>query len=117
MISNYTTIKPGTKPKKELKYHNEPVKIDGIWFQSTKEGLRYSELKEMERVGLIFNLILQPRFDIKINSKHICYYKADFQYVREGEIITEDVKGVRTPVYKLKKKLVEAMYDIEILET
>jgi len=45
-------------------------------------------------------------------------YRADFTYVNEdGQPIVEDVKGFRTPVYRLKKKLMRALYGIEILES
>jgi len=128
-ILNMTNILPGSKPEKKLKYRNKPVKIDGITFQSGREGLRYRELKEQERIGLISALELQPRFDVKVNKKYICFYKADFRYNRKAilkgsrdfyEIIVEDVKSEATKknsTYRLKKKLVEAIYGITILET
>jgi hypothetical protein len=43
-------------------------------------------------------------------------YYADFEYYENDEYIVEDVKGVKTSVYKLKKKLIEAQYKIRITE-
>ena len=74
----------------------------------------------MQQAGLIENLELQPRYDLVVNGHKLGFYKADFRYkdVPAGLIITEDVKSkaTRTPVYILKKKLVKALYGIEIVE-
>jgi hypothetical protein len=45
-------------------------------------------------------------------------YIADFMYYDKAlsKIIIEDVKGMRTPVYNLKKKLIEKFYTIKITE-
>ena len=52
-----------------------------------------------------------------INNKKICIYYLDFlvEYA-DGHIEHHDVKGFATPVYKLKKRLVEAVYAIKIME-
>jgi hypothetical protein len=98
------------------KYHAIKVEIDGRVFDSRAEGRRYSELCLLEKAGEISDLECQPKFDIIVNEKHICFYIADFRYnTRRGEII-EDVKGLKTPVYKLKKKLFEALFEITITE-
>lgn len=100
------------------KYHAQPVEIDGIRFASKAEGRRYSQLKLMERAGEICSLVLQPKYPLVVGEQHIATYRGDFFYVDcgTGKFILEDVKGVRTPVYKLKKKLVEALYGISITE-
>jgi uncharacterized protein DUF1064 len=104
--------------KKEQKYHNKKVQIDGIWFQSKHEGERYTQLKLMQQAGLISGLALQYHFPIHVNGIFICDYVADFVYYGErGFRVVEDAKGVRTDVYKLKKKLFEAVYNQRILET
>ena len=102
--------------KKRSKYGNTTVTFDGHRFDSKKEGLRYLVLADMARHGEIEELALQPRFPVEIEGKKICTYVADFQYLKDGELIVEDVKGVRTPVYRLKKKMVEALYPFEITE-
>lgn len=99
------------------KYNAIKTVIDGIKFDSGAEARRYSELKLLEKAGVITDLELQPRYDIVINGQKICFYKADFRYNdSNGFQITEDVKGMKTPVYNLKKKLVKACHDVEIVE-
>jgi hypothetical protein len=103
--------------KRPHKYGAKAVTIDGIRFASTKEGKRYAELKLLAKAGEINSLTLQPEFDFKVNGKKIFTYVADFSYFdRKDREIIEDVKGVRTPVYLLKKKLIESYHDIEITE-
>ncbi len=105
------------------KYRSKPCVIDGIRFASQKEGKRYQELLLLQKAKKIKNLRLQPKYPISINNKKICTYIADFEYYRllsrNGEcveIITEDCKGFKTPVYRLKKKLMNAVYGIIITE-
>ena len=108
------------------KYNAKKTVIDGIKFDSKKESVRYIELKMLERGGVIRDLELQPRFDVTINGHRICYYKADFRYfdIEKGREVVEDVKPSgkfykKTPawaMYRLKKKLVEALYPIKIVE-
>ncbi len=100
------------------KYGNRKTEIDGFLFDSKREANRYVELKLAERAGEIENLELQPKYSVDINGKHICNYFADFRYFdkRDRKIVIEDVKGVKTDVYKLKKRLVEALYGIIITE-
>tara|TARA_B100000927_G_scaffold288788_1_gene284085 strand:- start:4407 stop:4742 length:336 start_codon:yes stop_codon:yes gene_type:complete len=101
------------------KYRAIRTMVDGIYFDSKREANRYSELKIMEKAGIINSLKLQPEFKCMVNGKKVCTYKADFEYLMvddigpQGQIgyyIVEDVKGFKTPVYRLKKKLVEACY-------
>jgi hypothetical protein len=53
-----------------------------------------------------------------VNNQVICTYTADFRYEESGEAIVEDVKSrpTMTQVYRLKKKLMKAIYDIDIKE-
>ena len=103
------------------KYHVSPKAkrtADNILFASKKEKDRYIILKLMERGGEITDLELQPRYTIVINDVKICGYRADFRYKdKNGNIIVEDVKGVRTPDYKIKAKLMFVCQGIKILET
>ena len=116
------------------KYRATKTTVDGITFDSKKEAKRYTELKLLEKTGMITHLELQPTYQITVNGVKICKYKADFRYFtvrqenreqytnskgewtvptmtgdKEGQIV-EDVKGFKTPIYRLKKKLVEACY-------
>lgn len=98
------------------KYRNIPTTIDGVTFASKKEARRYEELKLMVRAKAITDLTLQPVFPIEIAGQKICKYIADFAYAENGKQVVEDAKGVKTDVYKLKKKLVKALHNIEIQE-
>lgn len=100
------------------KYSAKKTEVDGIMFASKAEAHRYGELKILKSAGEITDLVLQPRFDIDVNGKRICFYKADFQYfdVKKQKKIIEDVKGMINPYYRLKRKLTEAVHGIEIVE-
>ena len=103
--------------KKKTKYNAKQTTVDGITFHSKKEARRYGELKLLEKLGEIKNLELQKRYKLMVNDKHICSYDADFVYEENGRLVVEDVKGKPTPEYKLKAKLMEAIYGITIYET
>lgn len=102
---------------KPSKYRNKKTEVDGIIFDSKKEAARYQELSLLQQAGEIRGLILQPKFDITVQHTKVCTYKADFEYVdNDGALVVEDAKGIKTPVYRLKKKLMRAVYGIEIKE-
>ena len=100
------------------KYGAKKTEIDGFVFDSKAESRRYSELKLLEKAGEIRDLELQPNYAIVVNKTYIAAYFSDFRYfdITRKEIVVEDVKGMKTPVYRLKKKLVEAIYGIHIME-
>jgi hypothetical protein len=100
------------------KYGNCKTTVDGITFDSHKEAVRYAELRLLEKGGVIRDLRRQERFEIVPKSRHgrALYYVADFVYVENDKTVVEDVKGVRTPIYRLKKRLVAERYGIEIKE-
>lgn len=97
-----------------VKYHNVKTVIDGITFDSKREAFYYMYYRNLEQDGKIQGLLRQVPFHIVINGKNICKYLADFTYNDEFGYHVIDVKGVLTPIFKLKKKLVEALYNIEI---
>jgi hypothetical protein len=108
-----------------LKYHNTKVIYKDIRFSSKKEMRRYITLKQLERAGIIKELELQPKFLLQegyTNAKgkkiRPIYYIADFYYYDyiDNKWVVEDTKGVRTDVYKLKKKLFEYKYNLTIDE-
>lgn len=100
-----------------MKYRNVKTVVDNIKFDSKKEALRYLELKQWQKEGKIKCLELQPTYSIFVEMTRICTYKADFSYVVNNRVVTEDVKGIKTPVYRLKKKLMKVCHGIDILET
>lgn len=108
-------------PRKN-KYNAAGERIDGIWFASAAEGKRYLQLKSMVEHNMIDNLRCQVKLPCVVNNRLICTYIADFAYVVIDDrgtavrSIWEDVKGMVTDVYRIKKKLVQAVHGIEILE-
>lgn len=102
---------------KRAKYNNKKTVIDNIVFDSKKEAARYVELKSLLKAGAISDLELQVRFPLSVNGQKICVYVADFCYKSKGKTIVEDVKGVKTGIYRLKNKMMKAIYGIEIFET
>lgn len=107
------------------KYHNKKVIYNGIKFDSKKEMQRYKELELLESTNHICSLELQAKFllqDGYTNAKgkkiRPIYYIADFYYYDyiDNKWVVEDTKGVRTEVYKLKKKLFEYKYNLTIDE-
>jgi hypothetical protein len=100
------------------KYRAIKTTVDNIRFDSKREAERYMGLKNLLRAGEISNLRLQVPYPIIINDFKVCTYIADFVYFDNatGEEVTEDSKGMKTAVYVLKKKLVKAVYGVEIQE-
>ena len=97
------------------KYHSKKVTVDGMTFDSKKEARRYCELRLLERAGKIKDLHTQHKFELqppfKKNGKTIraITYVADFVYFDNERMrnVVEDVKGYKTDVYQLKKKMFE----------
>lgn len=105
------------------KYHAKKTTVDGITFDSRREAYRYLALKSMEKDGAIEDLRRQVRYELvpafDVDGKHYrpVYYVADFTYRENGHEVIEDVKGMKTDVYKLKAKLVAYRYGMNIRET
>ncbi|UVX69664.1 MAG: Protein of unknown function (DUF1064) [Namikivirus sakae] len=105
------------------KYHAKKTTVDGITFDSRREADRYLVLKSMEEDGAIEDLRRQVRYELipafDVDGRHYrpVFYMADFAYVENGREVVEDVKGMRTDVYKLKSKLFARRYGKAIRET
>jgi hypothetical protein len=103
------------------KYRNQATVIDGHHFDSRKEAARYVELKLLQRAGLISDLRLQVSYELipsqggGLRKERPVTYIADFVYVEKGKTIIEDVKGVRTKDYVIKRKMMK-MLGLEITE-
>ena len=122
---------------------NKKVTVDGIEFDSKKEAQRYWELKLLQRAGQITDLQLQREFELipaqyenyarygktgkrlqdgKRCIEKSCVYKADFAYIKDGQLIVEDVKGYRDPAsaayakFVIKRKLMLWKYGIKVIE-
>lgn len=128
--------------KARSKYGAVKTTVDGIVFDSAKEARRYQELRLRQKAGDVRRLRCQPRYalcalvvdgaDVRnVNAGEIANrrfpiaeYVADFEYDESDRgyggvtwrVVVEDVKGVKTAAYKLKKRLFEAQYGITIRE-
>lgn len=121
------------------KYNNRKIIVDGIKFDSKKEATRYKELKIFEKAGIIHDVQRQVKYILipaqyehtngiyskgknkgsPKKSKLIereCAYYADFVYTANGETVVEDTKGVKTPEYIIKRKLMLYIHNIKIKE-
>lgn len=110
--------------QKKSKYHNTKVEYNGIKFDSIKEMKTYQLLEYRQKIGEIKELKLQVPYELipkyKMNDKTIrkTQYIADFTYVstKDNKLHVVDTKGFKTDVYRLKKKMFEYKYGIEIEE-
>lgn len=100
------------------KYRANKTILDGIQFDSKREAQRYSELKLLERAGVIQNLRLQVKFELipKQQGERACTYIADFVYEENGQTVVEDAKGMKTKDYIIKRKLMLWIHGIKIRE-
>ena len=95
------------------KFRAKPQNVDGIHFASKKEARRYAELNTLKRVGEVLFFLRQVPLHLPGDVKYVCDYLV---FWTDGNITFEDVKGMRTPLYIAKKKIVEEIYPIEIKE-
>lgn len=125
------------------KCRNIKIEIDGIKFDSKKEARRYCELKALQDAGQITDLQLQREFELipaqyetferygkkgqrlqdgKRCIEKSCTYTADFSYMKDGQLVVEDVKGYRDPAsasyarFVIKRKLLLWSKGIKITE-
>ena len=122
-ISEADARKIGLKAQKRSKYHAKKVRIDGITFDSKAEAERWFQLVWLQSVGKISNLQRQVEFTLipaqNIDGKCVeraCKYKADFVYLEDGKRVVEDVKGMKTKDYIIKRKLMLYVHGIRIRE-
>jgi len=105
------------------KFHAQPTWVDGLRFASKGEARRYGELLLLQKAGIIRDLVLQPAYPLHARGHDrewqlVGAYVADFEYVvcATDLLTTEDFKGVRTPLYRWKKKHFQAEYGRQIFE-
>ena len=123
--------------KAPSKHKNIPTIVDGLRFDSKREAARWQQLKLLQRAGKITELERQVVFELAPSVKYSdkrptrpIRYIADFAYLAVVEAPTviapsgkvfrytvEDSKGMRTPVYKIKRHLMLSVHKIEVLET
>lgn len=89
------------------KYHNIPTTLDGYTFASKAEANRYASLLFLKRAGALSALGVQPSFVVAPGIRYV----ADFLCIgSDGKVWVEDVKGVETQAFRLKRKLFETAY-------
>lgn len=93
------------------KYGNVQVTIDGYTFDSKAEALRYQDLKLTEQAGEIQGLTVHPTYELQPRFRAasgiirpICY-EGDFAYIENGRQVVEDVKGVVSKEFAIKRKM------------
>ena len=107
------------KTRRPNKYFAKKTVAMGLKFDSRWEAERWGQLKAMERAGVVTQLERQVKYELTINDVKICDYVADFRYLLEEEnglskLVVEDAKGILTPEFKLKKKMMKAIHGIDI---
>ncbi len=95
------------------KFKAKPQEYEGIKFASKKELKRYKELQVLQRCGEVLFFLRQVPLRLAGGVKYICDYLV---FWANEDVTFEDVKGMRTPMYTVKKKLVESTYPIKIKE-
>lgn len=118
------------------KYGATKCQVNGEVFDSKKEARRWQELRLLEKAGEISNLRRQVKYILIPSQKEAtveirnngtpkrtervvereCTYVADFVYEEDGKTIVEDTKGMKTEVYRIKKKLMLYVHGIKIRE-
>ena len=102
-----------------MKYNNTKIRVDGRLFDSKAEAARWQELSLLERAGEITELERQVEYELipKQKGERAVKYIADFRYVdNDGKTVVEDTKGVRTPVWIIKRKLMLRVHGIRVRE-
>lgn len=111
-------IETSAAAPRQSKYNAKKTVVNGVTYDSKKEAKRGCDLAVLEARGEISQLRRQVSFPLELNGVNLGSYRADFCYLRPGApgTVVEDVKGFRTAIYRLKKKLMLALYGIEIEE-
>lgn len=95
------------------KFHNVATEVNGIKFSSKKEAKHWGDLVMARRAGSLLFALRQVPFHLPGNVRYV----VDFvEFWANGDVRFTDVKGFKTPMYKVKLKLVEAEFPIKITE-
>jgi len=104
------------------KYGAKKTEVDGIMFDSMAEARRYGQLLLLGKAGHISGLTLQvpfilaPAVILNGRKKPALKYIADFMYtdMKLCKVVVEDVKGVITPLFRVKQHLMKHMHGIDV---
>lgn len=112
-----------TQVAKRHKYGAKKVSVDGVTFDSTRESRRWSELQALQVAGhisdlerqVVFELAPSVKFAGSKRAKPALRYVADFRYVdKAGALVTEDVKGVLTREFQIKRHLMLSVHGVDV---
>ena len=93
------------------KYRNKKTMYNGVLYDSMKESCYARELDLRVKAKDIMTWSGQPKFPIVVNGKKICTYICDFEIMHnDGSVEYVDTKGYETSIFKLKFKLIKALY-------
>ncbi|RVL60383.1 MULTISPECIES: DUF1064 domain-containing protein [Sinorhizobium] len=114
--AEFRAIQKADQPERPSKYRNKKTTVDGIKFDSKREAQFYSSLKQLERAGQVYEVELQKPYALTVNGQLVCTYKADFAFYgaiqKRNRVV--DVKGVATKDFVIKKKLMRAVFGIDV---
>lgn len=115
IIDKRGTFLKQQKPTRN-KYGAIKTCVDGIYYDSCKEASYYKELKLRIAAKEISSLEIHPRYEIRVNGTQVCYVELDFVFNDKIEKRTRyiDVKGRDTQLSRLKRKLIQAQYGINV---
>lgn len=93
------------------KFKAKPVAEDGNRFASTLEWKYFKHLELLVKSGEVLFFLKQVPFHLPGGTKYVTDY---LLFMSDGSVRVVDVKGVETDTFKLKKKMVEDLYPVEI---
>lgn len=105
-----------TEPRRRSTWRNVPVEDGGYRFDSKAEHRRWQQLQLLQSAGAIHDLTVHPVYTLSVNNLTICRYIADFEYQEGDRLVVEDVKGRVTPVFAIKRRLMQACLGIQVRE-
>lgn len=101
----------GAAAKRGSKYASQPTEVDGIRFDSKAEAGYYQKLKARVAAGELAYFLRQVPLHLPGRTRYV----VDFvEFHADGRVRYVDVKGVETPMFRMKKRQVEALYPIKI---
>lgn len=108
--------------RKQAKYSNKKVMLEGIAFDSKAEARRWQELQLLVQAGEISELrrqvplVLAPgvRLAGSARARPAVRLVVDFCYIEKGSLVWEDAKGFETPISLLKRHLAKALLNIDV---
>lgn len=89
------------------KFHAVATDVDGIRFSSKKEARYYKGLKVRQAAGEVVQFLRQVPFHLPGGVRYVCDF---LEFRSDGSVAFVDTKGMETPEFKAKKRMVEEIY-------